>query len=268
MKIAFAAHFVTPVDLIGRSEQVWHHGRMSSPQAVSPMDIRHAILAVGNTQDDQAWARLLGMLEMTAVGVPLGDDASQLVYRADPAAAPAESGPTFFAFTDIESAEAWGGPASQWAQVPLPKLCQMIRGTADARLTLNSGGPATVTLDAGSIGYLATVAEPAAADGQVSLEIPTSPPPDEFVSAVRRVLFGYPSVDVAYIVAVRSGNESHWGIAIRSQDDAEFTAAVEGLRAATAKVIPNWQKIDVVPLSDGIESALLRAGLQSVLAFG
>lgn len=229
------------------------------------MDIRHAILAAGNTQDDQAWARLLGILEVTAVGVPLGDDASQLVYRAEPEEPGAVAAPTFFAFTDIESAEAWGGPASQWAQVPLPKLCQMIRGTSDARLTLNSGGPATVTLDAGSIGYLATVAEPAAADDQVSLEIPSAPPPDEFVSAVRRVLFGYPSVNTAYIVAVRSANESHWGIAIRSEDDAEFAAAVEGLRAATTKVLPGWQKIDVVPLSDAIEGALLQSGLESVL---
>jgi type III secretion system (T3SS) SseB-like protein len=223
------------------------------------MDIRQAILAAGNAQDDQAWTRLLDVLEVTAVGVPLGDDASQLVFRTEPG----DVAPTFFAFTDVESAEAWDGPASQWAQVPLPKLCRMIRGTTDARLTLNSGGPATVTLDPGSIGYLAAIAEPA--DDRVSLEIPSAAVPDEFVSAVRRVLFGYPTIAAAYVVAVRTADESHWGIAVRADDSAEFNAAVEGLRSAVAKAIPAWHKVDVIPLTEPMEKALVRAGLPSVL---
>lgn len=223
------------------------------------MDIRQAILAAANAQDDQAWTRLLDVLEVTPVGVPLGDDASQLVFRVEPG----DVAPTFFAFTDVESAEAWDGPASQWAQVPLPKLCRMIRGTTDARLTLNSGNAATVTLDPGSIGYLAAIAEPA--DDRVSLEVPSAAVPDDFVSAVRRVLFGYPSVTAAYIVAVRAADESHWGIAVRAESAEELNGAVDGLRAAVVKAIPGWQKVDVVPLTEPMEKALVRAGLPSVL---
>lgn len=231
---------------------------MSSP-TISAAAVRSAIAAARETVDSGAWAHLLDVLPGIAVGVPLGGQANELVYHVDEDTA----APTFFAFTDLESAQAYDGPVGQWAQMPLPVLCRSIAGTPGARLALNASGPAPLVLEPDSITYLAGPAEDDA--DRVSIEVPTAAPPERLASAARRVLLGYPAVRSAYAVSIRAGSAVHWGLALGCDDQDEYARAVEGLRSVLPGLLAEWEQFDAVPLTADSEPALVRAGLRSLL---